>query len=90
MEPYSCEKCGLILTFIGTDGKQWKYHCPKCHTIELKDKRWEYIPTQEEIEEIKREFREEHVVIGTENEPVILTDRTAAIILKSRRALKNT
>ena len=83
MKPYRCKNCQRILTCIGTDGKNWKYHCGVCHTIELKEERWEYIPAPEEIEEIKREYREEHTVIGT-NDPVIINDRTAVILLKSR------
>jgi len=44
--------------------------------------------SQEEINEIKREYREEHTIIGTENEPVILNDRVAICVLTSRKRLE--
>lgn len=40
--------------------------------------------TQKEIDAIKKEFYEEHTIIGTDK-PVVLDDETATIILKSRK-----
>lgn len=88
MDPYRCEKCDEILDFAGTDGRKWKYHCPDCHIMVLKDKRWEYIPTPAEIEEVKREYREEHTVIGTDK-PVIIKEATAIAVLSSRKRHKD-
>lgn len=48
-----------------------------------------YTVTKKEIDEIKREFYEEHTVIGTENEPVIINDRIAELLLISRKRLKD-
>jgi len=47
----------------------------------------EYAISNKDIEEIKREFREEHMVIGT-NDPVIISNETAKIVLRSRKGFE--
>jgi len=37
--PYECDKCNVLLEFIGVVTiQQWKYQCPKCYKIVIKEK----------------------------------------------------
>lgn len=55
-----------------------------CWDLNSQYGRWEFVFTDEEIQEVIDEYYNEHTYIGTEN-PVTIDERTAEIILGSRK-----